>query len=203
MSKKTDSLVGYARVSTAGQVREGYSLEGQREQLLALGCVRVFEDAGVSGAKKSRPGLDDALSYLRPGDTLVVCSLSRLGRSMRDLMELTAELESRGVGLKTLSEGIDTNSASGRLMLNIFASLAEFERELVLERTSLGRERARALGKTGGRPAKYTERDALTLLSHRKAGLGVRETARVMGMSTSAYYRLAKHPAIAERVKNL
>ncbi|MGB6230763.1 MAG: recombinase family protein, partial [Litorimonas sp.] len=116
-------LIGYARVSTHDQ-----TLDLQRDALAGAGVDRVFEDAGVSGAKAERPGLGKALAYLRSGDTLVVWKLDRLGRSMTHLLQVVADLEDRGVGFRSLTESIDTTTPTGRLVFHVFGALGQFER---------------------------------------------------------------------------
>ena len=137
--------VGYARVSTLDQ-----SLNLQEDALRQAGCGKIFTDT-ASGVRTDRPGLDDLLNYLRPGDTLVVWKLDRLGRSLPHLVELVGQLSKRGVALRSVKEKIDTESAAGRMFLNIMASLAQFERELIQERTKAGLAAARARGRLGGR----------------------------------------------------
>ena len=138
-------LIGYARVSTDDQ-----TLDLQRDALREAGCERIFEDhAGGAG---ERPGLGHALDHLRTGDTLVVWRLDRLGRSLKDLIARAEELRTRGVGLRSLKEAIDTDSSSGQLIFHIFGALAEFERALIRERTLAGLQAARARGRKGGRP---------------------------------------------------
>lgn len=139
--------IGYARVSTDDQ-----NLDLQRDALKATGCDKIFEDT-ESGAKANRPGLLAALEYARKGDTLVAWRLDRLGRSLPDLVVLVAKLESTGVQLESLQERIDTGSATGKLVFHLFAALAEFERNLIRERTNAGLAAARARGRKGGRPA--------------------------------------------------
>jgi len=142
------SLLGYARVSSADQ-----NLELQRDALEAAGCARVFDDT-ASGARTERPGLDKALEYLRPGDTLVVWRLDRLGRSLGHLISLVAQLDEREIGFKSLQESIDTTTSGGKLVFQIFGALAEFERNVIRERTQAGLAAARARGRKGGRPRK-------------------------------------------------
>lgn len=125
----SQSLIGFARVSTGEQ-----TLDAQKDGLRAAGCVEIFSDV-ASGAKNDRTGLEAAMAALRPGDTLVVVRLDRLGRSMPHLVATVHELAARSVGFRSLAESIDTTSAAGRLVLHIFASLADFERELIRERT--------------------------------------------------------------------
>lgn len=138
-------LIGYARVSTDDQ-----NLDLQNDALQSAGCERIYKDK-VSGAKAERPGLKRAFDDIRSGDTLVVWRLDRLGRSLKDLIGRAEVLEQRGAGLKSLQEAIDTNSSGGRLVFHMFGALAEFERNLVRERTQAGLEAARARGRLGGR----------------------------------------------------
>jgi len=139
-------LIGYARVSSDDQ-----NLDLQLDELKKAGCKKILEDR-ISGARASRPGLERMLETVREGDVVVVWRLDRLGRSLKDLIELVASLETRGVGLTSLKEKIDTTSSSGRLVFHIFGALAEFERSLIRDRTSAGLAAARARGRTGGRP---------------------------------------------------
>ena len=138
-------FIGYARVSTRDQ-----SPELQHSALMEAGCERVFTEA-ASGAKRDRPELTAALDYLRPGDTLVVWKLDRLARSVHQLVETAGDLQTREIGLKVLTQQIDTTTPGGRLVFHMFAAIAEFERELTLERTHAGLAVARAAGRRGGR----------------------------------------------------
>ena len=131
-------LVGYARVSTADQ-----TLGLQRDALTAAGCERLFTDT-ASGSRADRPGLDEALEFLRPGDTLVVWRLDRLGRSLRHLLDTLTVLQARNIGFRSLQEQIDTTTSGGKLVFHVFGALAEFERDLIRERTQAGLEAARA-----------------------------------------------------------
>ena len=139
-------LIGYARVSTTDQ-----NLDLQRDALHAAGCERILTDT-ASGVKAERPGLLQALRECRAGDTLTVWKLDRLGRSLPHLVETVRDLEQRGVGFKSLQESIDTTTSGGKLIFHIFASLAEFERDIIRERTNAGLAAARARGRKGGRP---------------------------------------------------
>lgn len=139
-------LVGYARVSSDDQ-----NLDLQRDELKKAGCRKILEDR-ISGAKAARPGLQQLLEVVREGDVVVVWRLDRLGRSLKDLIEMVSVLESKGVELTSLKEKIDTTSSGGRLIFHIFGALAEFERSLIKERTVAGLAAARARGRTGGRP---------------------------------------------------
>jgi DNA invertase Pin-like site-specific DNA recombinase len=159
-------LIGYARVSTFEQ-----SLDLQTDALERAGCERLFTDQ-VGGAHAERPGLDQVLSHLRKGDTLVVWKLDRLGRSVRHLIETVGQLQERKIGFRSLRESIDTTTSGGKLVFHVFAALAEFERDLIRERTRAGLEAARARGKRGGRPRKLDAKrktQALTLY-HDKTG---------------------------------
>ena len=137
-------LIGYARVSTQDQ-----SMNLQKDALTKAGCKEVFEDI-ISGSKSEREGLDKLLKYVRPGDTVVVWKLDRLGRSLKHLIELVQMFNERGIGFKSLQENIDTTTASGKLFLHIFGALAEFERELIKERTLAGLKAAAERGRKGG-----------------------------------------------------
>ena len=139
-------LIGYARVSTAEQ-----TLALQQDALTKAGCERLFTDT-VSGSQTQRPGLDEVLDFLRPGDTLVVWRLDRLGRSLRHLIDTITLLQERKIGFKSLQEQIDTTTSGGKLVFHIFGALAEFERDLIRDRTQAGLQAARNRGRLGGRP---------------------------------------------------
>jgi DNA invertase Pin-like site-specific DNA recombinase len=147
-------LIGYARVSTSDQ-----KLNLQRDALKAAGCTRIFVDRGVSGATNQRPGLARALAFLKPGYTLIVWKLDRLGRSLAHLVHTIAELGERGVNFRSLSDPIATESAGGRLILHIMAALAEFERSLNSERTRAGLEAAKRRGQAGSEAFSYGKAD--------------------------------------------
>src|SRR3954451_22278880 len=177
-------LIGYARVSTEDQ-----NLDLQRDALTKAGCEQIYTDR-VSGTKASRPGLIEALSHLRSGDTLVVWRLDRLGRSLRHLIDTITDLQERGVGFKSLTESIDTTTSSGRLVFNIFGSLAEFEREIIRERTNAGLQSARSRGRNGGRPKKLTAKQ-VQMLQHLAADKkhSVSEICQTLGIGRTAFYR--------------
>ena len=141
-------IIGYARVSTFEQ-----TLDLQQDALAAAGCERFFTDT-ISGGKSDRPGLTEAIDYVRPGDVLVVWRLDRLGSSLKNLIEVMTKLNERGIGFRSLTEQIDTTTPGGKLIFHIFGSLAEFERDLIRERTQAGLAAARARGRKGGRPKK-------------------------------------------------
>src|SRR5438552_7799221 len=139
-------LIGYARVSTQEQ-----TLDLQKDALEKIGCSKIFTDV-ISGAKAERKGLEEAQNFLREGDTLVVWRLDRLGRSLKHLIETITELNNRKIGFKSIQENIDTTTSGGKLVFHIFGALAEFEREIIRERTQAGLTAARARGRLGGRP---------------------------------------------------
>lgn len=177
------TLIGYARVSTADQ-----SLDMQIEALEKAGCHQVFTDV-ASGAKAARPGLEKALAYLRKGDTLVVWKIDRLGRSLGHLVQTALELRERGVGFRSLTDaGIDTETRTGKLMFNLFALLADFERELIRERTRAGLDAARVRGARIGRRPSVTPSKLAKARQFMAAGLSVREAAAAAGVSKSALY---------------
>ena len=176
-------LIGYARVSTDDQ-----NLALQRDALAAAGCEKVYEDR-ISGAKAERPGLALALEVARAGDTLVVWRLDRLGRSLKDLIALAEALDKRGIGLKSLKEALDTTSSGGRLVFHMFGALAEFERDLIRERTRAGLTAARARGRLGGRPKRLTpEKRRLAVQLYRAREHSIAEICRLMGISKPTLY---------------
>jgi DNA invertase Pin-like site-specific DNA recombinase len=184
------ALIGYARVSTADQ-----SLALQRDALATVGCGPVFEDQ-ASGSKAERPGLTQALAYVRSGDVLVVWKLDRLGRSMAHLIEAVRALEAKGVGFRSLTEGIDTTTPGGTLIFHVFGALAQFERDLIRERTNAGLKAAAARGNKGGRRPVVTPEKLARVRAHLAAGLTVREAAaRVKVGKTALYEALAAKSA--------
>ena len=177
-------LIGYARVSTSEQ-----NLDLQLDALKRAGCEKFFNDT-TSGANSERPGLREALDYLREGDVLAVWKLDRLGRSLKHLIETVATLDGRKIGFKSLRENFDTTTSGGRLVFHIFGALAEFERELIRERVTAGLAAARARGRKGGRPRKLDARKvalARTMLSD--PSTSVSEVARTLGVERSTLYR--------------
>jgi DNA invertase Pin-like site-specific DNA recombinase len=176
-------LIGYARVSTDDQ-----NLDLQHDALNRAGCGKIYIDR-LSGASADRPGLVTALEVLRADDTLVIWRLDRLGRSLKDLIHLVERLEKRGVGLRSLQENIDTTTSGGRLVFHLFGALAEFERNLIRERTQAGLSAARARGRLGGRPKMLDQnKRELTLRLHRERQHSVNEICRLMGISKSTLY---------------
>jgi len=176
-------LIGYARVSTQDQ-----NLGLQVEALTKAGCRKVFEDK-ISGSRAERPGLAKALEMLREDDTLVVWKLDRLGRSVKNLVDLVGELHQRGVQFKSLTDSIDTGTPSGRFFFHVMASLAEMERELAVERTRAGLEVARQLGRKGGRKRQMTESKIVSAKKLLANGVPPRDVAKNLGVSVPTLYR--------------
>jgi DNA invertase Pin-like site-specific DNA recombinase len=177
-------LIGYARVSTDDQ-----NLDMQKDALIQAGCEKILEDH-QSGAKAERPGLKDALEYAREGDTLVVWRLDRLSRSLKDLIEMVTQLEARGIGLKSLHESLDTSSSSGKLIFHIFGALAEFERNLIRERTQAGLQAARARGRKGGRPKSLNaDKRALAVRLYEERKHTVKQICQMIGISKPTLYK--------------
>ena len=182
-------LVGYARISTEDQ-----NLDLQRDALTQAGCQRIFTDV-ASGAKEDRTGLAEALAFLRSGDTLVVWKLDRLGRSLQHLIETVTTLQVRQVGFRSLEESIDTTTSGGKLIFHVFGALAEFERDVIRERTQAGLQAARARGRHGGRPrALDAKRLALARSLHQDPSHSVGEICRTLGISRATFYRHLPSP---------
>lgn len=184
--KICDMLIGYARISTADQ-----NPALQRDALLSAGCERIFEET-ASGAKTDRPQLAAALAYMRKGDTLVVWKLDRLARSIKQLIETVGQLEASGVKFRSLTENIGTDSAGGRFVFHIFGALAEFERNLIRERTHAGLKAARARGRKGGRPRSMTPADIQAAQALLAANVAPAAAAKRMGVSRATLYRHLK-----------
>src|SRR2546421_8100823 len=181
-------LVGYARVSTNEQ-----TLDLQKDALEKIGCTKIFSDV-VSGAKAEREGLAEALDYVREGDTLVVWRLDRLGRSLKHLIETITELNDRKIGFKSLTENIDTTTSGGKLIFHIFGALAEFERDIIRERTNAGLAAARARGKLGGRPpALSPEKIKLAKRLYADKSTSVAEICKMLGISRHTLRRYVKN----------
>lgn len=178
------ALIGYARVSTSDQ-----ELSLQTTALKQAGCDRIYSEH-ASGAKTDRPELAAALSYMREGDMLVVWKLDRLGRSVQHLVATLTDLGDRGIEFRSLTEGIDTATAGGRLIFHVFAALAEFERELIRERTNAGLVAARARGRRGGRRKVLTGAKLEQARLMKKSGrYTVSDIAGVVGVSQATLYR--------------
>lgn len=180
------TAIGYARVSTGDQ-----DTALQLDALRMAGCEKLFEDK-ASGVKTDRPGLTDAIRYARDGDTLTVWKLDRLGRSMKHLIEIITELEAKGVGFRSLTENIDTTTSGGRLVFHLFGALAQFERDLILERTHAGLRAAEERGRRGGRQAVVTPEKLTKARHHLAAGLNVREAAARLKIGKTALYEALK-----------
>lgn len=179
--------IGYARVSTVDQ-----TLALQRDALTAIGCHPIYSDT-MSGTTDRRPGLEQALSHLRAGDTLVVWRLDRLGRSLKHLIDTIQLLEQRGVGFRSLTENIDTTTPGGKLIFHIFGSLAEFERASIVERTQAGLAAARVRGRNGGRPRGSVRYDpkklALAQQLYTEHKHSVAEICKTLGIARTTFYR--------------
>ena len=182
--------LGYARVSTDDQ-----NLDLQRDALAQAGCRQVYEEK-ASGKGADRPELDHVLADLRPGDTLVVWRLDRLGRNLADLVRIVSELRNKGVGFESLTERIDTVTATGELVFHLFASLAQFERNLIRERTRAGLASARARGRKGGRPPKLGPKELREIrVLLRDPGVTVSSVAKRYGVSRVTLYAHLNAPA--------
>jgi DNA invertase Pin-like site-specific DNA recombinase len=180
-------LIGYARVSTNEQ-----NLNLQRDALLKAGvsAKNIYTDT-ITGTKEERPGLAKALSHLRSGDTLVVWRLDRLGRSLKHLIETVSSLKQQGVAFKSITENIDTATATGQLVFHIFGALAEFERNLINERTMAGLEAARARGRTGGRPRLKSAAGKVAMAKklYRDQTITIPEICKTLNISKATLYR--------------
>ena len=185
-------LIGYARVSTEDQ-----HLHLQEDALKSAGCFKIFTDM-VSGAKFEREGLEEALNYVREGDTIVVWRLDRLGRSLKDLIERLTVLHQRDIGFKSLTENIDTTTSGGKLIFHIFGALAEFERDLIRERTNAGLTAARARGKKGGRPkSPLSEEKKLQLAKkmYEDKTMAVEDIYKSLHIPRSTFYKYVREYA--------
>ena len=179
--------IGYARVSTQDQ-----TLALQKDALEKIGCNKIFTDT-ASGAKAERIGLEEALKYVREGDTLVVWRLDRLGRSLKHLIETITELNNRKIGFKSIQENIDTTTSGGKLVFHIFGALAEFERNLIRERTNAGLQAARARGRKGGRPKSLTGKKVVMVQAlYNDKNNTVDEICKTLNISRATLYRYIK-----------
>jgi DNA invertase Pin-like site-specific DNA recombinase len=186
--------IGYARVSTKEQ-----SLDVQIDALSQAGCHEVYREVS-SGVRVERPVLNELLRHLRAGDVVVIWKLDRLGRSLTHLVKLVNELHAKDVGLQSLHDPIDTTTPQGRLCFNVFASLAEFERDLIRERTHAGLASARARGRRGGRPKCLSAQAAPIAYAaetlYREGTLSVREIAKRLGISKGTLYAYLRHRGV-------
>lgn len=185
-------LIGYARVSTPEQ-----DLTPQFEALRDAGCERIFSDK-ASGAKANRAGLAEALSHARVGDVLVVWKLDRLGRTMKGLVDLAADLTDRGLGLRSITDGIDTAGTAGKLVFHILAAMAEMERDLNRERTTAALTIARREGRVGGRKTVMTPKRLEAARKLLASGMAIREIAPAIGVSVPTLYRHFPAPSQEE-----
>src|SRR3989440_2014702 len=183
-------LVGYARVSTSEQ-----TLNLQRDALEHIGCSKIFTDT-ISGSTTDRQGLDAALSYVREGDTLVVWRLDRLGRSLKRLIETITNLNNRRIGFQSITENIDTTTSGVKLIFHIFGALAEFERDIIRERTKAGLQAARARGRKGGRPKTKTldtpKKVAIAHQLYNDKNNSIADICKTLNISRATLYRYVK-----------
>lgn len=187
--------IGYARVSTKDQ-----NLDLQLDELKTAGCEKIYQDLGVSGSKASRPELDNMLNNLRSGDVVVIWKLDRLGRSLKDLLTLVEGFNSRKIGLQSLHDPIDTTTPQGKLIFNIFASLAEFEKDVIRERTKAGLESARTRGRVGGRPkglSPEAERKAKTAKTlYESQQHSIKDICSQLSISKKTLYSYLRHQSV-------
>jgi DNA invertase Pin-like site-specific DNA recombinase len=183
-------LIGYARISTQEQ-----TLDLQKDALEKIGCTKIFTDV-ISGAKTERKGLQEAIEYVREGDTLVVWRLDRLGRSLKHLIETITKLNNRKIGFKSITENIDTTTSGGKLVFHIFGALAEFERDIIKERTNAGLQAARARGRLGGRPKAKTldnpKKIAMAQSLYDDKNNTIEEICKTLNISRATLYRYIK-----------
>lgn len=189
--------IGYARVSTGLQ-----NLDLQQDSLQQYGCEKIFTDH-LSGVKSERPGLVQAFDFARQDDVIVVWRLDRLGRNMEDLIHLVNQLNERGVSFHTLQENItmDKSSSTGQLMFHLFAAFAEFERNLILERSNAGRAAARARGRVGGRPEKFSAEDQVLLKTLIDNQTPIKSIAKRWHVSRTTIYRYLNKMENSEKSK--
>ncbi|HCD9263667.1 TPA: recombinase family protein [Legionella pneumophila] len=177
-------LIGYARVSTDDQ-----NLDLQHDALKKAGCEKFYNDH-MTGSKINRPGLEAATEFAREGDVIVVWRLDRLSRSLKDLIQIVAMLDEKKIGLKSLHESIDTSSSSGKLIFHIFGALAEFERNLIRERTYAGLQAARARGRNGGRPKKLSaDKEKLAIQLYKNKQHSIKQICDLVGVSKPTLYK--------------
>jgi DNA invertase Pin-like site-specific DNA recombinase len=182
--KEPNMNIGYARVSTQDQ-----NLDLQNDALKAAGCENIYTDK-MSGAKTERPGLEKIMSFIRKGDTLVVWKLDRLGRSLKHLIQVMNQLEERGIYFKSVQESLDTSTPGGKLIFHVFGALAEFERDIIRERTLAGLAAARARGRVGGRPRKLSKKQVEMAKNLMKdISIPIAEICKTLGVSKATLYR--------------
>lgn len=187
-------IIGYARVSTKDQ-----NLDLQLDALQKEKCDRVYKEV-ISGAKSERPVLQEMLNQVRPGDVIIIWKLDRLGRSLKNLVDIVGQLIKQNIGLKSLHDNIDTTTSQGRLTFNIFASLAEFERDLISERTKAGLESARARGRNGGKPKGLSQKAEATACAaetlYKEGTLSVNQIAKQLGIAKNSLYKYLRHRGV-------
>tara|TARA_R110002072_G_C7887770_1_gene528539 strand:- start:690 stop:1244 length:555 start_codon:yes stop_codon:yes gene_type:complete len=176
-------LIGYARISTSGQ-----NLDGQVDRLTEAGCERIFQEV-ASGSKVDRPILEDALGFCRDGDTFVCLSLSRVARSVQHLIQIISDFDDRGVGFISLTETIDTNTPTGKMVFTVMAACAQLERDVLIERTKIGLEAAKRRGRLGGRPKKMTDVQIVSAKEMFTRDVPAAEIASAFGVSVPTLYR--------------
>src|SRR5438128_10688296 len=180
-------LIGYARVSTSEQ-----TLDLQKDALEKIGCTKIYSDV-VSGAKEERKGLQEALEYVREGDSLVVWRLDRLGRSLKHLIETITNLNNKKIGFQSITENIDTTTSGGKLIFHIFGALAEFERDIIRERTKAGLQAARARGRKGGQPkALNSKQVAIAQQLYDDKTNAIADICKTLNISRATLYRYIK-----------
>jgi DNA invertase Pin-like site-specific DNA recombinase len=184
-------LIGYARVSTSDQ-----TLNLQQDALEKIGCAKIFTDI-ISGATTERQGLDEAIKYVREGDTLVVWRLDRLGRSLKHLIETITNLNNRNIGFKSIQENIDTTTSGGKLVFHIFGALAELERDIIKERTQAGLQAARARGRLGGRPKALNQKKNLIAQAlYNDKSNSMAEICKTLKISRATLYRYVQSESL-------
>ncbi len=180
-------LVGYARISTQDQ-----NLHLQNDALQKAGCDKIFQDI-ASGAKSERQGLTEAINFCRSGDSLIVWKLDRLGRSIRNLIDIINLLQQKNIGFKSLQENIDTTTSGGKLVFHIFSALAEFERDIIRERTRAGLVAARARGRKGGRPrAMDSKKITMAKTLHQDNTNSIADICKTLGIKKTTLYKYLK-----------
>jgi DNA invertase Pin-like site-specific DNA recombinase len=176
-------LIGYARVSSSDQ-----NIDLQIDELKKAGCSKIFSDR-ISSMKKARPGLDNAMSYLRKDDTFVIWKLDRLGRNVKELLYMVGKLQEEGIHFRSITDGIDTTTPAGRFFFHVMASLAQMERELLIERTKAGLEAARKRGRIGGRKRLMTANKVEAAKKLLQEGIPAKDVAENLGVSIPTLYR--------------
>lgn len=180
-------LIGYSRISTNDQ-----SLDSQIDKLKQYGCEKIYTDI-MSGSKSERPQLNEMIEYAREGDTIVVYRLDRLGRGLKDLINLITIFELKKVNFKSLTENIDTTTSTGKLIFHIAGAFAEFERNIIRERTKAGLESARARGRKGGRPKKINDNlIRLAKTMHANKEISINDIVKNLGVSRATFFNMVK-----------